>query len=263
MIVRDDGDGLIIIRQGDHAALSREIAQAWHPPNKPHARPNNSLLVAAEHHDAGWQAWEDSASDPLDEQGRPRDFLHMPLDDHLVIWRESINQTARYDLYAGVLTSMHAVALYEWRLATLPDPEADRARIRDFIEAQAGWQVQARDLLAGRPYYEPHLSDESLAANLKLLQVWDFLSLMLCVPWTDPHTFESVRLPDDQLHTLTVTTEDEGVLALKPYPLHQEPFRVSVRGRRLAERTFAQPADLARAYAAAPTVELRFTLCAA
>lgn len=260
MIVRDDGDGLIIIRQGDHAALSGEVAQAWHPPNKPHARPINSLLVAAVHHDAGWRAWEDDAPDPLDEQGRPRDFMHMPLDDHLVIWRESIRQTARYDLYAGVLASMHAVALYEWRLSTLPDPEANRAKIRAFIEAQADWQAQAHDLLAGRPYYEPHLSDEGLAANLKLLQVWDFLSLMLCVPWTDPHTFEGVRLPDAQLHTLTVTTREEGVLALRPYPLHQEPFRVSVTGRRLAQRTFTQPADLARAHAAAPAVELTFSL---
>jgi len=263
MIVRDDGEGLIIIRQGDHATLTADIAKAWHPPGKPRARPTSSLLIAATHHDVGWRAWEDSTPDPLDEAGRPRDFLHMRLDDHLAIWRDSIDQTARYDLYAGVLVSMHACALYELRLTTVPDPEADRSRIRAFIEQQAVWRSQARTLLAGRPYYAPHLSEKGLATNLKLLQVWDFLSLMLCVPWTGSHTFEEVRLPDGGHHTLTASATGDGTLSLEPYPLHAEPFPLSVEGRRLAQQRFARPADLAQAYTTAPTVRLKFAVRAA
>jgi hypothetical protein len=158
MIVRKAPGGPIIIRQGDHAALAAEIAQAWHPPGRPNARPFNSLLVAARHHDAGWRVWEDTSENVLDDEGRLRDFLHMPLDDHLTIWRSSITQAARYDLYAGVLVSMHAVALYEERLASRPDPEADRTQMRAFIEEQIGWQDQMCALMAGRDFYEPHLS---------------------------------------------------------------------------------------------------------
>jgi hypothetical protein len=263
MIVRDQGEGLIIIRQGDHADLAAEIAKAWHPPGKPRARPANSLLVAVTHHDAGWRAWEDRTPDPLDETGRPRDFLHMRPEDHLAVWCDSIGQAARYDLYAGVLVSMHACALYELRLATVPDPEADRSHIQSFIKQQTTWQAQARTLLAGRPYYEPHLSEKGLAANLKLLQVWDFLSLMLCVPWSGSRTFEEVRLPDGGYHTLTASATDDGILTLERYPLHAEPFPLAVEGRRLAQQRFAKPADLAQAYATAPTVRLNFAVRAA
>jgi hypothetical protein len=260
MIVRDDGDGLIIIRQGDHAALAADIAKAWHPPGQPRQRPINSLLVAAEHHDAGWRAWEDSTPNALDEDGRPRDFLHMPLDDHLAIWRASIDQTTQHDLYAGILVSMHAVALYELRLETLPDPEAARAQIRAFIDEQLVWQAKMTPLLAERPYYAARLSETGMSADLNLLQAWDFLSLMLCVPWTTSRAFEEIRFPDGQLSTLTVIAGDEGTLALNPYPLHQEPYSLSVTGRRLPQKNFTRPADLAHAYAAARTVELRFTL---
>lgn len=182
MIVRDDGVGLIIIRQGDHAALAADIAQTWHPPARPDDRPHNSLLVAARHHDAGWRTWEDSTPNPLDDEGRPRDFMHMRLDDHLAIWRASIEQTTQSDLYAGILVSMHAVALYEARLASQPDPESVRAIIRAFVEQQLAWQAGMLPLLSDRPYYVERLAQGGLPADLKLLQVWDTLSLMCAFP---------------------------------------------------------------------------------
>ena len=260
MIVRQDGEGIIIIRQGDHAALAADIAQAWHPPGRPNERPHNSLLVAARHHDAGWRAWEDSAPNPLDHQGRPRDFMHMRLDDHLPIWRDSVEQTAQFDLYAGILVSMHAVALYEGRLATRPDPEPVRAKMRAFVKQQAAWQAGMLPLLSERPYYDERLSQGGLQADLTLLQVWDALSLMLCVPWADRRTFADVRVPGGDFCTLTVTAGGEGALALAPYPLHQDPFPLSVKGRKLTDATFEQPAALARAYASAPSVDLLFSL---
>ncbi|MEM9657709.1 MAG: DUF3891 family protein, partial [Planctomycetota bacterium] len=47
------------------------------------------LIVTIRHHDDGWAAWESAPQiDP--EQGRPRSFVEMPLDDSLAIWSESI-----------------------------------------------------------------------------------------------------------------------------------------------------------------------------
>ena len=99
MIIRRDGQGLLAITQPDHARLAGVFAESWR------GGAGGSLVAASHHHDDGWIDWEKAPT--VDDHGRPHDFLTIPMDDRVAVYRRGIDLLATTDRAAGLLTSLH------------------------------------------------------------------------------------------------------------------------------------------------------------
>jgi len=58
MIIQEQGDHLIVIRQTDHAVLSGYFAREAGNENFARPEPLESFQLAATEHDNGWNEWE-------------------------------------------------------------------------------------------------------------------------------------------------------------------------------------------------------------
>jgi hypothetical protein len=233
MIIRRGPNELLAITQPDHARLAGVFAEAW----RDHAGP--SLVAASHHHDDGWIAWEEVPT--IDERGRPHDFLTIPMDERVAVYRRGIDLLAKTDLYAGLLTSLHFRRLLAEGLDALQGDA--RSTAESFLAQQAGWEERARREL-GNP--------AGVEADDRVLRAVDYLSLLLCMRPLD-------ELDGTPVTTMTMIVEDERV-TLHPYPFDIDDLGVSVPVRRLAATTFENDEAYRSALLAGPVETLSWTL---
>src|ERR1700690_4327240 len=105
MIRRRDADGILLIRQTDHAHLAAELAAAIGNEQFAPAMPREAVLQAVELHDAGWTMHDDRPT--MNARGEPTDVFEMPPAEALAIWSASTQAAAAVDPYAGLLVSLH------------------------------------------------------------------------------------------------------------------------------------------------------------
>ena len=233
MIIRREGQGLLAITQPDHARLAGVFAESWRDGAGP------SLVAASHHHDDGWIDWEKAPT--IDEQGRPHDFLTIPMDERVAVYRRGIDLLATTDLAAGLLTSLHFRRLLAGGLKAL---QGDARRIaEDFLAEQSAWEAQTRRQL-GEP--------EGLEADYRVLSAVDYLSLLLCMRPLD-------KLDATSVLTMRMTVERGGVI-LDPYPFDARELTATVAARVLPATTFDDGEAYRSALAAAPVRELNWTL---
>src|SRR2546427_696217 len=60
MIVRRDGDDLLLVRQADHALLSGWLAAAWGAPPWQAPEPRDSTVLGARLHDLAWTSFDEA-----------------------------------------------------------------------------------------------------------------------------------------------------------------------------------------------------------
>jgi len=252
MIVRPVGDTAELAMQVDHAEVAGQLAAAWGGPNVPALEPRDSVLTAVRLHDIGWRHWE-AAAQLNPDTGRPANFLDVMIDEHLRLYRLGIAEVAAIDDYAGMLVSMHAAGIYTGRYGTQPALLLTRAPevqsvVDDFISEQEARYGAVKDGLG--------VSDEDLWRNFLLLQVFDRLSLRLCLG--DPAGMGPMEivLPEDR--TLTITLGDDGIERLDPWPFAADEVTVTVPTRTVPLEGYADAEALQAAIAAAP-VEARPT----
>jgi hypothetical protein len=233
MIIRRGPNGLLAITQPDHARLAGVLAEAW----RNHAGP--SLVAASHHHDDGWIAWEEVPT--IDDRGRPHDFLTIPMDERVAVYRRGIDLLAETDLYAGLLTSLHFGRLLAEGLDALQGDA--RSTAGSFLARQATWEGQTRRAL-GDP--------TGVEADYRVLRAVDYLSLLLCLRPLG-------ELDGTPVTTMTMTIED-GRVTLHPYPFAIDELGVSVPVRSLAATTFEDDEAYRSALRAAPVERLSWTL---
>ena len=252
MIVRPVDDTAELAMQVDHAEVAGQLAAAWGGPNVPALDPRDSMLTAVRLHDIGWRHWE-AAAQLNPDTGRPANFLDVMIDEHLRLYRLGIDEVAAIDPYAGMLVSMHAAGIYTGRYGTQPAMLLSRAPdvqsvVDDFIAEQEARYGAVKDGLG--------VADEDLWRNFLLLQVFDRLSLRLCLG--DPAGMGPMQivLPEDR--TLTITLGDDGIERLDPWPFAVDEVTVTVPTRTVPLEGYADAEALQTAIAAAP-VEARPT----
>jgi hypothetical protein len=229
MLLRPDGDAVICIGQPAHAWLSGQLAAAW----EPRPEPFEEVVLAATQHDAGMADW-DAAPELNPETGLPQSFMEMELDTHLRLWTHAPHRVLPQSRYAALLVSMHGTALYEMRdLDRMPEERA--AKVRAYLDGQRALQER---LGAG-------LDGDQVRRNQRLLWVWDFLSLALCLRW-EGRSVNGIEY--------TGTT-------FAPWPLRDESVTLRTEGRRVAGR-FAGVHEMRAALERAPWVPLEFQLSA-
>ena len=226
MIVQDCDGGLLLFRQTDHALLSGAFATSWGSTAIPALMNRDSTLVAAARHDDGWAEWE--LEPKADPDGRPVDFIHMPVAEHVELYRRGIDLVEREDEYAGLLVSLHGERLYTRPFEPGMDPRIERLSGDDlelakrYVEHE---QKRQRRIAGGEP-------DAEAEEGWRLLQVWDRLSLLVCMQPLREGT--SRRLPPiatkdgDVNLNIEAKATDDGDVVLDPYPFATDPIEFTI-----------------------------------
>ena len=109
MLLREDGDAVVVIGQPAHAWLSGQLARAWGNERLGQVTPREEVCLGAEQHDIGMAAW-DLAPTLNPETGRPHSFMELPIATHLELWTNAPSRLLAQSRYAALLISMHGVA---------------------------------------------------------------------------------------------------------------------------------------------------------
>lgn len=267
MIVQEEGDQLILIRQTDHAVLSGFFAREWGNDLFQRPEPFQSLLLAASEHDNGWRDWE--LQPEIDPKTRlPFSFMSLPTDLHIELYQRGIERVVKSDRYAGLLVSMHASGLYDRARATIPGFSAKYVKstetelVGGFLHGLKLQQLRLKVDLRADASTKEFAQDKLLEANSRRLEALDRLSLYFCMS-SAPHdaTIDSVPV-DDQGSEVDWEVRPVGpnAVSLGPYPFRREPLQVSILTRRVPKRLYANSLDFQKTLACAPYSAMNFTL---
>lgn len=267
MIVQEEGDQLILIRQTDHAVLSGFFAREWGNDLFQRPEPFESLLLAASEHDNGWRDWE--LQPEIDPKTRfPFSFMSIPTDTHIELYQRGIERVVKSDRYAGLLVSMHASGLYDRARATIPGFSAKYVKstetelVGGFLQGLKLQQLRLKVDLRADASTKEFAQDKLLEANSRRLEALDRLSLYFCMS-SVPHdaTIDSVPV-DDQGSEVDWELRPVGpnAVSLGPYPFRRDPLQVSILTRRVPKRLYANSLDFQKTLARAPYSAMNFTL---
>ena len=266
MIVRVQGDQLILIRQTDHAVLCGFFAREWGNDQFRRPDPFESFCLAATEHDSGWREWE--LTPRVDPRSRlPYSFMSLPTADHIMLYHRCLDRLAKLDPYAELLVSMHCAGLYDRARATLPGFSAkyvmpnELGLVNDFVHRLRLRQLRLKIDLRGKAATKSGVADNVLDVNCRVMEALDRLSLLFCLNSFEGATIEGVPVANERNQTdLELCTEGHNVVSLMPYPFRRSPLQVSILARCVPHRLYMDDSDLQKALARAPYFALNFTL---
>src|SRR5437660_10737436 len=119
MIIQEQGDQLVLIRQTDHAVLAGHFARELGNDTFALPQPQESFVLAATEHDNGWNEWEllpeiDSVT------YLPYSFMSVPTREHIELYQRGIERVVKVERYAGLLVSVHCLGRYERKRGQVP-----------------------------------------------------------------------------------------------------------------------------------------------
>lgn len=240
-----DEDKWLLTRQPEHARVSGLIAVSW---NFADDKPHSEVKLAIARHDDGWREAEEAPV--INEAGDPMTYLETPPERAMEIAERSIRLL--YDegkYYAARLVAGHFTHLaYRFDLGQV-GPRTAQA-IGRFIGDQNGLMVRcANTRLNGRSRSAgitvedaSATSGDNYAKDLRLLQVCDLLSLLICGEFSGEMVIEDVPyLPDTT--TFTVSGKGDLNLGLSPMPF-KKPLRGLLEAVAVPRRKYDNAEDL-------------------
>jgi len=266
MIVQQQFDPMVVIRQTDHAFLCGFFAREWG--NSPFARPEpfSSFCLAAAEHDNGWQEWE-LAPGVDSKTFMPHSFMTIPTNEHISLYQRGIDRVVKVDLYAGLLVSMHCMNLYDRSRATIPGYSAKYVKsheqhlANDFVQRlrlqQVRLKVDLRNDLATKPFIEDNL----IKVNSQRLEALDRLSLYFCLGGAEDASIDGVPIDDSGREVewqVRPTTSNQ--FTIYPYPFRRDPLEFAILARRIPKSRYVDEAELQSVVAAAPFFNIPFTV---
>jgi hypothetical protein len=227
MIVVAAGPRLRLVTQRDHAHLAAELLSLF--PALADEPRRAALLRATRRHDDGWQGVD--AAPPVDEEGRPHDFLGLPWSFRSEIWDRGTS-LPDVDDETALLIAEHALALHREHRGR----EGPGGRLVELLEAR---REQVRERLG-----------QAASHQVSLLYPWlgaaDLLSLIVVNGWKG-RTFE-LDMPADRAPR-RARLEPRGLL-LDPFPLAGS-TTLHYPERRIESRQYRSTFDLGTALARA------------
>jgi hypothetical protein len=217
MIVRLEGDALLLVTQPDHAALAGRVMERWRANGFPVRPTREIVLEATAEHDCGWI--EEDAAPSLDPQtGRPYDFIRMPDDVKQAIWPRAIARHAERMPYVAALIAQHALTIYTTRRG---DPAWHA-----FFDRMA----RERDRCLRRA---PEGADDAFMRDYAIVFLGDLISLVFSNGWTEPFDAEDYRI---------ILLGRRLQIAPDPFAGATVPMRA--RARRIPNRRYGSRAEL-------------------
>lgn len=266
MILQQQSDPIIAIRQTDHAFLSGFFAREWGNEMFTRPEPFASFCLAAAEHDNGWQEWELAPGvDP--KTFAPYSFMTIPTEEHIALYQRGIERAVKADLYAGLMVAMHCMGLYDRALATIPGYSAKYVKSQeqhlanDFVQRLRLQQLRLKVDLRNDPGMKPYIDDNLLKMNVQRLGALDRLSLFFCLGVSEQTTIESVPVNDSgQEADLEVRTVGKNQFTISPYPFRREPLEIAIVARRIPKRRYTDDVDLQKVISAAPFFQLKYAV---
>lgn len=253
MLVRDAGSTWDIVLQTEHGELAGEFAREWFP----RPEPFDSLLTVARRHDDGWFVWERGPG--LDPEGRPANFLDVPVQLHLAFYKAAILAVTAEDPYAGLILSMHGAGIYKYRYGLQSDL---RMRFVDEVamDAQAFVAAQEDDLPRRRA--ELGIDEEEAWRSYHLLQVWDRLSLYACLQDLEAGATETIpAVPFGAAQVeLELSPLGPGRVQVDPWPFGSPRIECAFVRRCVPKEEWGSDAAFRMAFFAAPVERASITL---
>jgi hypothetical protein len=266
MIIQDQGDHLIIIRQTDHAVLSGFFARELGNELFSKPEPLESFRLAATEHDNGWEEWElQPRIDPV--TFLPYSFMSVPTEEHIALYQRGIERVVKADRYAGLLVSMHCANLYDRTRATMPGFSAKYVKsqeapiVNDVLQRLRLQQLRLKVDLRANPATKEYTDEKWLQANAQRLEAIDRLSLYICLAPLEPATIDAVPV-DYRGSEVDWELQPEGnnSVTLEPYPFRRDPLEISILARRIPKRRYADHTDFQKTLAQASFFAVKFTL---
>jgi hypothetical protein len=277
-----------LVRQVEHGRVAGELASHWGNATFESPTPRESVIFATTRHDEGWRAWD--ARGLLNEvERRPKHFLEIDPDEHVRLYREGVERVRLGDVYAGLLVGMHWTGLYRGRWSH-PDVRGRLARdardervLDDVVDQEEHRWVETRR--AAWTAEEPRAVFESTVwHNYELLQLWDLLSLYLCVMPQEPvvpgstpkrwgpqlsaleHSPEAVVLPQvrtgvfGSTSALRATVVAWATVVVEPWPFKDSQFAIEVEHTLVPDKGYASSAEVGRALRVGKAESRRWTI---
>ena len=266
MIIQEQADHLIVIRQTDHAVLAGYFAREAGNEHFARPEPLESFQLAATEHDNGWNEWElQPRIDPVTFM--PYSFMSVPTVEHMELYQRGIERVVKADRYAGLLVSLHCAGLYDRTRATMPGFSAKYVRsqeaplVNDFMQTLRLQQLRLKVDLRADSATRNSADEKWLQANSQRLEALDRLSLYFCMGALDPATIDAV--PSDYRGgevDWNLQPEGDDSATLEPYPFRRDPLEISILARKIPKRRYADDLDLQRTLAEAPYSAKKFRL---
>ena len=266
MIIREQRDQLLLIRQTDHAFLAGFFAKEWGNEEFPRPEPFESFCLAVAEHDNGWSEWEVQPTlDPKTRQ--PYTFMSIPTEEHIALYQKGIERLVKVDHYAALLVSMHCTGLYDRTRATMPGYSAKYVKstettvVADFVQRLRLQQLRLKVDLRANEATRDWVLEDSLKANFERLEALDRLSLHMCLNPQENCMIDAV--PKDGSGNevdLDLRSEGANVLTLSPYPFKRDVLEVSILARRIPKRLYVDEVDFQKTLAQAQYFGIKLTL---
>jgi hypothetical protein len=266
LIIREQGDQLLLIRQTDHAFLAGFIAKEWGNEEFPRPEPSESFCLAVSEHDNGWAEWE--LQPTLDDKSRtPYTFMSIPTEEHIALYQRGIERLVKVDHYAALLVSMHCTGLYDRARATMPGFSAKYVKstetnlVNEFVQRLRLQQLRLKVDLRASLATKDLVMEDALKANFDRLEALDRLSLHLCLTPQENCVIDAVPVDGAGNEAdLDLRSEGGNVLTLAPYPFKREMLEVSILARRIPKRVYVDEVDFQKTLAEAQYFAIQFTL---
>ncbi len=227
MIVRPDGDGLLILLQEQHSHLAGDLAARLREAPDPRAE----FVRATREHDNGWQEYDERPR--LAASCAPTPYNEMPRDEYRAIWRRGIARAAGMGEYVGLLVSLHGMRMFAKRTG-----EADRAF---YAEERGRENLLLARMGLGRTW-------EALPEPARHHSAWiallDALTLFALDEWKSPWGWDL-----DGLGRVEARREG-GRVIVAPWPFDVPRLESRLMARRIAGVRFATQEALDAAWAA-------------
>jgi hypothetical protein len=266
MIIQEQADHLVLIRQTDHAVLSGHFARELGNEVFTTPEPAESFRLAATEHDNGWNEWELLPEiDPV--TFLPYSFMSIPTAEHIELYQRGIERVVKVDRYAGLLVSMHCLALYDRTRATMPGFSAKYVKsqeapmVTEFLQTLRLQQLRLKVDLRAEPAMKDFTDEKWLQANTQRLEALDRLSLYFCMGPLEGATIDAVPADYKGMEVdWDLQPEGRNAATLEPFPFRRDPLEISILARRIPKRRYADDADFQKTLGQASYFALKFTL---
>lgn len=256
MLARPSPEGTIFIGQPAHAWLSGQLARAWGNEKFGYFQPHEEVCLAAAQHDIGMTDFDLSPTlDPT--TGFPHLFTNMPRTIHVDLWNRAARNLIPQSRYAALLVSLHGAGLYRF-IDVRDATEEVKGAVDAYLTEQERFQEGLLAALRADPSYAEHATDSVVTRNRRLIQIWDLLSLRICMGF-DSEVVHDVPAAEENLALMMVAHEDELRVSFDPWPFLDTRVSLTVEGRILSSPSSSED-ELHDRLASAPWKTLRIQL---
>jgi len=202
-----------------HAALSGQLARRWlNSQDSELEAVKEEIVLGVTLHDSGWMEWDQHPL-PEPESGLPYDFMNTPTGEHLALWKQTVERARSLPPLAEWLILVH-----HGYLAGIHDSKGDTeeegAAVQTFYEVSEKRWNKLAGYMDRHDFYQHYVTETGLEKLLRLMLLWDYLSLLLCMDFEE--TKQIPQVPVDGDWEVLNLQKRNGSYVVEPWPFAED-----------------------------------------